>query len=105
MNTELYSVHNRRFRHRVNHQVRVQGDNLQGLTLNLSMRGARIVTRQPMRRHFLLRLELDDQPLVVDAERVWEEPLGGGNRVFGVRFMPAPEQQAILLNWLESQAS
>ena len=81
MNTELYSVHNRRFRHRVNHQVKVQGDNLQGLTLNLSMRGARIVTRQPMRRHFLLRLALDDQPLVVDAETVWEEPLGGRNRV------------------------
>ncbi|MFN8612108.1 MAG: PilZ domain-containing protein [Vulcanimicrobiota bacterium] len=98
------SIHNRRVRQRSNHQVKVQGENLQGLTLNLSLRGARIVSRSPMRRRFLLRLELD-QPLIVDAERVWEAPLGGGNRVFGVRFLPAPEQQAILTAWMNGQAS
>ena len=104
MDTELLSIHNRRVRQRSNHQVKVQGENLQGLTLNLSLRGARIVSRSPMRRRFLLRLELD-QPLIVDAERVWEAPLGGGNRVFGVRFLPAPEQQAILTAWMNGQAS
>ncbi|MBS2037912.1 PilZ domain-containing protein [bacterium] len=104
MDTELFSVHNRRVRQRCNHQVKVQGENLQGLTLNLSLRGARIVSRSPLRRRFLLRLELD-RPLIVDAEKVWEAPLGGGNRVFGVRFMPAPEQQALLAAWLQTQAT
>jgi hypothetical protein len=104
MDNELLTVHNRRYRQRSNHQVKVQGDNLQGLTLNLSLRGARIVSRNSLQRRFLLRLELD-QPLIVDAEKVWEAPLGGGNRVFGIRFMPAPEQQAVLTAWIESQAS
>ena len=100
---ELFTVDNRRYRQRVNHQVKVQGEALQGLTLNLSLRGARIVSRQPMQRRFLLRLELD-QPLIVDAEKVWEAPLGGGNRVFGIRFRPAAEQQAVLQSWMENQA-
>lgn len=99
METELYTVENRRSRQRVNRQLRVRCEKVHGITLNLSLRGARILTRQPIRRRFVLRLELD-QPVEVCAERVWEESVGGGNLVTGIRFLAAPHQQALLNNWL-----
>ena len=100
METELYSVDNRRTRKRLNRQFRVRCcETVSGFTLNLSLRGARIVTRQPLQRHFVLQLELD-QPVRVCAERVWQESVGGGNLVSGVRFLPAPHQQELLSHWL-----
>lgn len=99
METELYTVENRRSRLRVNRQLPVCCEKVSGITLNLSMRGARILSRQPLRRRFLLRLELE-QPVEVCAERVWEESVGAGNLVSGVRFLPAPHQQALLSNWM-----
>lgn len=99
METELYAVENRRVRGRVNRQLPVRCERVPGITLNLSMRGARILTRQPVRRRFLLRLELD-KPMEICAERVWEESVGGGSRVMGVRFLPALHQQELLGNWL-----
>lgn len=97
--TELYTVENRRTRQRVNRQLPVRCEKVPGITLNLSLRGARILTRQPLRRRFVLRLELD-QPVEVCAERVWEESVGGDARVNGVRFLAPPHQQALLMNWL-----
>ena len=100
----MLTVSNRRFRDRVNQQVQVLCQHTPGYTLNVSLRGARIVLRQHARRRFLLRLELDGQPIEVCAERVWEESLGGGNQVIGVRFLPAPEQMAALQGWMDRQA-
>ncbi len=95
-------MENRRQRLRLKRQIPVRCEQNPGFTINVSMRGARIVTRQAAQKRFLLSLE----SLQLAAERVWEEPLGGGNRVIGVRFSPSPSQQAVLQDLLaQNQAA
>jgi hypothetical protein len=104
MITELYTVSNRRIWPRVSQQVPVNADAIAGTTLNISLRGARIVTRQPLQARFKLRLELDEKTLELEAESVWQENLGGQNRVVGVRFHPKPDQEGILQGWMDRVA-
>ena len=99
MITELLEMSNRRIWPRVNRQVPVSA----GYTLNVSLRGARIVSRQPLQARFLLRLELDEV-IEVEAERMWQQELGGQNRVAGLRFRPDARQEAIIQAWMEKQA-
>ena len=103
MINELLTLKNRRVWPRVSQQVPVSGEKLSGYTLNVSLRGARLVTRNPLQRHFKLRLELDES-IEVDAETVWEEKLGDLNKVVGVRFLPAPDQEAALQRWMDKVA-
>lgn len=102
MITELLEMSNRRIWPRVNRQVPVRASQQQGYTLNLSLRGARIVTRQPLKARMLLRLELDEV-IEVEAERMWEEELGTHNRVAGLRFLPNAQQEAIIQAWMAGQ--
>lgn len=103
MITELYTVPNRRIWPRVSRQVPVNADSQVGYTLNVSLRGARLVTRKPVRKRFKLLLELDET-IEVEAEQVWQEELGAHNRVMGVRFHPQPEQQAVIQRWMDKVA-
>lgn len=104
MITELLEMSNRRIWPRVNRQVPVSASQDQGYTLNVSLRGARIVTRQPLQARFRLRLELDEV-IEVEAERMWQEELGSQNRVAGLRFLPDAHQEAILSAWMAKNAS
>ncbi|MBT9586685.1 PilZ domain-containing protein [bacterium] len=103
MITELFTVPNRRIWPRVSQQVPVNADANAGYTLNVSLRGARIVTRKPLQQHFTLLLELDET-LALEAESIWQEELGGHNRVVGVRFHPGPEQEEVLKRWMDRVA-
>ncbi len=103
MITELFTVPNRRVWPRVSRQVPVNADSRSGYTLNVSLRGARIVTRGPLRKRFKLKLELDET-IEVEAERVWQEELGTHNRVAGVRFHPQPEQHLVIQRWMDKVA-
>ncbi len=105
MITELLEMSNRRIWPRVNRQVSVSASQEQGYTLNVSLRGARIVTRQPLQARFRLRLELDEV-IEVEAERMWQEELGSQNRVAGLHFRPDARQEAIIEAWMarEKQA-
>lgn len=103
MITDLLEMSNRRIWPRVNRQVSVSASQQQGYTLNLSLRGARIVTRQPLKARVRLRLELDEV-IEIEAERMWQEDLGTHNRVAGLRFLPDARQEAILRRYMEKQA-
>ncbi len=103
MITDLLEMSNRRIWPRVNRQVPVSASQEPGYTLNLSLRGARIVTRQPLKARVRLRLELDEV-IEVEAERMWQEELGTQNRVAGLRFTPDARQEAIIQAWMEKQA-
>ena len=103
MITELFTVSNRRVWPRVSQQVPINADANAGYTLNVSLRGARIVTRKPLQKRFKLLLELDEA-LELEAESVWQEELGGHNRVVGVRFYPQPEQEGVLQRWMDRVA-
>lgn len=103
MITELYTVPNRRIWPRVSRQVPVNADSHVGYTLNVSLRGARLVTRKPVQKRFKLLLELDET-IEVEAERVWQEELGANNRVVGVRFHPRPEQHLAIQRWMDKVA-
>jgi len=103
MITELLEMSNRRIWPRINKQVPVCAAQENGYTLNLSLRGARIVTRQPLKPRFQLRLELDEV-IEVEAERMWQEELGTHNRVAGLRFKLDARQEAILQAWLSEQS-
>lgn len=98
MITELLEMSNRRIWPRVNRQLPVEG----GYTLNVSLRGARLVTRQPLQPRFRLRLELDEV-IELEAERMWQEELGSRALVAGVRFLPDARQEAILQEWMKKQ--
>ena len=104
MITELYTISNRRIWPRVSRQIPVNADQSAGYTLNVSLRGARIVTRRPLQKRFRLLLELDET-IEVEAESVWQENLGGQNRVVGVRFHPEPAQESVIQRWMERVAS
>lgn len=103
MITELLQMSNRRIWPRVNRQVLVSAETQSGYTLNVSLRGARIVTRQPLQEKFRLRLELDEV-LEIDCERMWQEEIGSKTRVAGLRFQPNPYQESVLQAWMEKQA-
>lgn len=51
-------------------------------TLNVSDSGARLVVRNALPRRFQMMIG----PFAVKAETVWEQQLGSGTRVVGVRF-------------------
>jgi len=104
MITELYTVSNRRIWPRVNQQVPVQAGSVAGMTLNVSLQGARIVTAQPLDQRFRLLLQLDET-IEVEAERVWQEKLGTRSQVAGVRFVPEPHQQSLIQSWMDRMAS
>ncbi|MBS2037908.1 PilZ domain-containing protein [bacterium] len=91
---------NRRIWPRVSGQAPVTG----GYTLNLSLRGARIVTRQPMKSSVRLRMDLGEI-IEIDAEPMWQQELGPNNRVVGLRFKPDSHQEAVLAAWMQRQAS
>jgi hypothetical protein len=77
-------------------QVKVRCNQHEGFTLNVSDRGARVVVRGELPRHFELTL----LTVQVKAERVWEQPLGpGGTRVVGVRFTTNRE----VADWVDRQ--
>jgi hypothetical protein len=100
MITELLEMSNRRIWSRTSAHAPVSG----GYTLNVSLRGARIVTRQPMRSKIRLRLELDEV-IELEAEPMWQQELGRQNRVVGLRFKPDARQESILAAWIARQAS
>jgi hypothetical protein len=106
MIAELLEMSNRRQWPRVRCQLPVDlGSNEQGYTLNVSLRGARIVARRPVDSRFPLTLEVDDNlKLEVEAETVWQEALSAESRVVGVRFLPNLEQQKQLRDWMERSA-
>lgn len=54
----------------------------EAMTLNVSDSGARLVVRSSLPKRFQMQLG----PVAVKAETVWEQPLGSGTRVVGVRF-------------------
>jgi len=103
MITELLEMSNRRIWPRVNRQVLASTDQESGYTLNVSLRGARIVTRQPLQERSRLRLELDEV-LEIDCERMWQEEIGSKTRVAGLRFQPNPYQESVIQAWMEKQA-
>jgi len=105
MEQASFTVEDRRHRRRVAVRLGAGCDDVPGTTLNLSLRGARILTRGIVDRRFLLRLHHRGTEVQLAAERVWEEPLGGGCRVVGVRFAAGPEQHDRLVDWLLDQAS
>ncbi len=105
MEQASFTVEDRRNRRRVAVRLGAGCDGVPGTTLNLSLRGARILTRSSVERRFLLLLHHRGAEVQLAAERVWEEPLGGGCRVVGVRFAAGPEQQCQLVDWLLEQAS
>lgn len=94
MRFDLLSPRDRRSGARVSRQVKVRCNDQEGFTLNVSDRGARVVVRGELPQHFELAL-----PVVqVQAERVWEQPLGpGGTRVVGVRFTT----NSVVADWLD----
>ena len=103
MITELLQMSNRRIWPRVNRQVLVSADKQPGYTLNVSLRGARIVTSQTLQDRFRLRLELDEV-IEIECERMWQEEIGSKTRVAGLRFQPDPYQESVLQAWMEKQA-
>lgn len=104
---ELIQIDNRRQWQRINRSTPVVCETISGYTLNLSLRGARIVTRESLRElganRFRLRIQLD-QPMELEAELVWKESLGDRHQVAGVRFVPTPEEQRRLQDWMERAA-
>ncbi|MFN8612112.1 MAG: PilZ domain-containing protein [Vulcanimicrobiota bacterium] len=91
---------NRRIWPRVNGQAPVSG----GYTLNVSLRGARIVTRHPMKSRVRILMDLGEV-IELEAEPMWQQELGTQNRVVGLRFKPDARQEAILAAWMQRQAS
>lgn len=106
MITELLEMSNRRQWPRVRCQLAVDlGSKDTGYTLNVSLRGARIVARRPVESRFPLTLQIDENlTLEVEAETVWQEALSPESRVVGVRFLPNLEQQKQLRDWMERSA-
>lgn len=100
MITELLEMSNRRIWTRVSGSTPISG----GYALNVSLRGARIVTRLSVNKKFRLRLELDEV-IEIDAEPMWQQDLGRQNRVVGLRFKPDAHQESVLAAWMARQAS
>lgn len=100
MITELLEMSNRRIWPRVTGQAPVSG----GYTLNLSLRGARIVTREVMKSSVRIRMDLGEV-IELEAEPMWQQELGPNNRVVGLRFKPDAQQEAVLTAWMQRQAS
>lgn len=102
MISELLEVSNRRQWSRVRCQWPCCiGLEQRATTLNLSLRGARLVASQELPAHFPLTLEYQGRVLELQAETVWEESLSAESRVVGVRFLPDAEQQKLLRCWMD----
>lgn len=93
-------MRNRREWPRVNRQISARGEGtVEGVTLNVSERGARVVMRQSLPSEFDLTLDVGI-PVSLRAETVWEQKLAGGGSVLGVRFMPGESERNVLLGWM-----
>lgn len=102
MKFDLTTPRNRRFGNRVNKNLTIRystpGMLVNGVTLNVSERGARIVVRHDLPGTF--DMTLDVGPTVsVKAEKVWEMPLNNGARVVGVRF----DRNQHVREWVQRQ--
>ena len=104
MEQATFIIDDRRGRDRHPVKLNVRCDEAPGMTLNVSLRGARLWSRRHLPRRFLLRLRHQGQELQLAAERVWQESLGGGGQIAGVRFTPGLEQQARMLEWFHAEA-
>lgn len=100
----LQDTTNRRQWARIHRSVRVnyrhKMGTAYGYTLDVSMRGARMVVRHPLGRRFPFSLQLDRR-LALEAETVWSQCLSSTSWVVGVRFHPILEQESQLERWLD----
>jgi hypothetical protein len=106
MTRELFHISNRRRWARVQAQAPVQVEQGPlGYTLDVSLRGARIVARRPLSgAAFPLRIEIEPEGLTLEAECMWTQPLGTpGLTVAGLRFQPTEQQQHSLERWMEGR--
>lgn len=105
MTTDLFHIDNRRSYPRVQAQASIEVDQRElGYTLDVSLGGARILSRQPLSPRFPMRLKLEPEGILLEAECVWSQPLGApGLTVAGVRFKPDAHQQQTLQHWMQGK--
>ena len=105
MTADMFHIDNRRSFPRVQAQATISVEDRElGYTLDVSLGGARILSRQPLGERFPLLLKLEPEGLALEAECVWSQPLGSpGLTVAGVRFKPTARQQRTLEHWMQGK--
>lgn len=98
---DLLVLDDRRERERLTCQIPTWASDSHGCTLNLSLRGARLVGPQLPDQRFALHLWLGNEYLQLEAECVWSEPIAADKVVSGVRFSPGLAQQQVLKDLMD----